>query len=107
MHALQFVVSTSVSQKIPVEHVCCKIFKLSCCEILLHILRLLEEGHLIRISQVLRTLLSFFIDAVVEMQYALPEFLVTIAQKPHAKMTLSYSKKIVRECVFIEEMGCN
>lgn len=73
---------------------------------LLNILRLLEEGHLIRISQVLRTL-SFFTDAVVEMWCALLEFLVTIAQKPHAKMTLSYLKKIVKEYIFIEEMGCN
>lgn len=72
-----------------------------------NILRLLEEGHLIRIRQVLRTLVSFFTDAVVEMQCVLLEFLVTIAQKPHAKMTLSYSKKIVREYVFIEELGCN
>lgn len=56
----------------------------------LNILRLLEEGHLIRMSQVLRTLLlSFFTDAVVEMQCVLLEFLVT-AQKPHTKMSLSY-----------------
>lgn len=33
------------------------------------------------------------------------EFLVTIAQKPHAKMTLSYSKKMVEEYVWIEENG--
>lgn len=33
------------------------------------------------------------------------EFLVTVAQKPHAKMTLSYSKKRVREYVWIEENG--
>lgn len=63
---------------------------------LLNILRLLEEGHLIRISQVLLTLLlSFFTDAVVAMPCALLEFLVPIAQKPHAKTTLSHSKKIV------------
>lgn len=56
----------------------------------LNILRLLEEGHLIRMSQVLRTLLlSFFTDAVVAMQCVLLEFLVT-AQKPHAKVTLSH-----------------
>lgn len=70
---------------------------------LLNILRLLEEGHLIRISQVLLTLLlSFFTDAVVAMQCALLEFLVPVAQKPHAKTTLSHSKKIVREYVFME-----
>lgn len=39
----------------------------------------------IRIRQVLRTLASFFTDAVVEMQCALLEFLVTIAQKPHVR----------------------
>lgn len=39
------------------------------------------------------------------MQCADLEFLVTIAQKPHAKMTLSYSKKTVREYVWIEENG--